>query len=256
MIKENNYPILEFDEDKNALIEPSRIIKKKDVPEECIIAFFGDIIDKKKEKGELKQVSSICFESIIIPVYITKYEDKEVGIVLGFLGSAGCAGELEELIAIGFKKFIVCGGAGVLKENINVGQLFVVESALRDEGVSYHYIEVAREIKADESVVNNIKATLDKENIPSQKIKTWTTDAVYRETRKLVELREKEGCTTVEMESAALLAVAKYRNVKLGQILYAGDNLSGEEWDERGWKHRGDIRENLVELSIKCCINI
>lgn len=229
MIKENNYPIFEFDEDKNALIEPSRIIKKKDVPEECIIAFFGDIIDKKKEKGELKQVSSICFESIIIPVYITKYEDKEVGIVLGFLGSAGCAGELEELIAIGFKKFIVCGGTGVLKENINVGQLFVVESALRDEGVSYHYIEAAREIKADESVVNNIKATLDKENIPSQKIKTWTTDAVYRETRKLVELREKEGCTTVEMESAALLAVAKYRNVKLGQILYAGDNLSGEE---------------------------
>lgn len=123
VIKENNYPILEFDEDKNALIEPSKIIEKRDVPEECIIAFFGDVINKKKEEGKLKQISSICLESIIIPVYITKYEDKEVGIVLGFLGSAGCAGELEELIAIGFKKFIVCGGTGVLKENINVGQL-------------------------------------------------------------------------------------------------------------------------------------
>ena len=50
MIKENNYPILEFDEDKNALIEPSRIIKKKDVPEECIIAFLAILLIRKRKK--------------------------------------------------------------------------------------------------------------------------------------------------------------------------------------------------------------
>lgn len=43
---------------------------------------------------------------------------KRVGLVQGFLGSAGAASELEVLIAHGFKHFIVCGGAGVLRRDI------------------------------------------------------------------------------------------------------------------------------------------
>ena len=55
------------------------------------------------------------------------------------------------------------------------------------------------------------------------------------------------------MEAAAFFAVAKFRNVALGQILYGGDDLSGEEWYGRIWNERKDIRENLVDLSIKIC---
>jgi hypothetical protein len=35
------------------------------------------------------------------------------------------------------------------------------------------------------------------------------------------------------MEAAAFFAVAKFRNVKLGQILYGGDDLSAVAWDSR-----------------------
>jgi hypothetical protein len=38
----------------------------------------------------------------------------------------------------------------------------------------------------------------------------------------------------IDMESARLMAVAQFREVILGQVLYGGDDLSGAEWDNRG----------------------
>ncbi|MGD8752338.1 MAG: hypothetical protein PVG14_12985, partial [Anaerolineales bacterium] len=58
-----------------------------------------------------------------------------------------------------------------------------------------------------------------------------------------------EGCLVVEMEAAGMMAVAQYRKVPFGQILYAGDDLSGAEWDHRGWQSRSDVRERLFWLS-------
>lgn len=58
------------------------------------------------------------------------------------------------------------------------------------------------------------------------------------------------------MEAAALFAVSKFRGIKLGQILYGGDDLSGVEWDSRKWDSREKIRENLVELSMKICLSL
>ena len=63
---------------------------------------------------------------------------------------------------------------------------------------------------------------------------TWTTDGLFRETPAKVAARRAEGCLTVEMEAAALFAVAQYRGITIGQLLYAADDLSGDEWDHRG----------------------
>jgi len=72
-----------------------------------------------------------------------------VHITLGYLGAAGSAGSLEELIAYGSQKFIVYGGAGVLKKDIAVGHVIVPVSAVSDEGVSYHYVKPSREIECN-----------------------------------------------------------------------------------------------------------
>jgi len=58
------------------------------------------------------------------------------------------------------------------------------------------------------------------------------------------------------MEAAGFLAVAQYRHVLLGQILYGGDDLSGETWDNRGWHSRGEIRENLFWLAAEACLGL
>ena len=62
--------------------------------------------------------------------------------------------------------------------------------------------------------------------------KSWTTDAFYRETDIEFEKRKKEGCIVVEMELAAVEAVARYHNVELYPFLYRADNLDSKSWDK------------------------
>ena len=109
---------------------------------------------------------------------------------------------------------------------------------------------------ANGSGVNALVAALDRRQVPHRVGKTWTTDAPYRETAAKIAKRKEEGCITVEMEAAAMMAVAQFRGVVLGQVLYGGDDLSGNEWDNRSWQSRAEIRENLFWLSAEACLGI
>jgi len=40
------FPILEFDPNKKALLNPSELVKPINIPNFCIITFFQEIIDK------------------------------------------------------------------------------------------------------------------------------------------------------------------------------------------------------------------
>lgn len=251
---EKQFPILEFDNNREAYLEPRKIINQvNNMPEGCVITFFREAIEKKKARGELKQIALSKSETIDIPVYEAEYQGKKIAVTLGIVGAAGSAALLEELIAMGSKKFIVCGGAGVLQKDIAVGHLILPTAAIRDEGLSYHYMEPSREVEMDKLSLEAIERELIEKNISYVKGKTWTTDAIYRETKDKVALRVWEGCLTVEMEAAAFFAVSKFRKVHLGQILYGGDDLSGETWDGREWNSREDIRENLVDLAMDIC---
>jgi len=255
-LQKKEYPILEFDPDRNAVIEPHLFYEKGDLPRHCVITFFREVIEKKRAAGQLDQIGEMRSETLCIPIYETLCGGRSICLVQGFVGSAGTAGCFEELIASGCDRFVVCGGAGVLRPDIAVGHLIVPHTAVRDEGVSYHYIEPSREIACDPEVVDVIERELMRDGIPYIRAKTWTTDAFYRETRDKAALRVSEGCVTVEMEAAAFFAVAQFRGVKLGQILYGGDDLSGKAWDGREWNDRADVRENLVDLSMRICLEI
>lgn len=69
-----------------------------------------------------------------------------------------------------------------LKKKIAVGNLIVVTAAIRDEGVSSHYLPPAREVSANEAAVHALTRTLASRGVPYRLGKTWTTDAPYRET--------------------------------------------------------------------------
>ena len=55
------------------------------------------------------------------------------------------------------------------------------------------------------------------------------------------------------MEAAALIAVARFRGVGFGQVLFAGDSLAGEEWDHRGWLSAHDARAALLDVAVRAC---
>jgi uridine phosphorylase len=251
-----NPPILEFDPDSSALIEPSRLIQPRDVPEHCVICFFREVIEKVIQGHSAQVIVKNHWEDGPHPLYEIRYQDRRLAFFHPGVGAALSAGLLEEVIAFGCRKFIVCGGCGVLEKDLAVGHLTVVEAAVRDEGVSYHYLPPGREVSAQPLAVAALERTLTGKGLPYRLGKTWTTDAPYRETPGKIARRKAEGCSVVEMEAAALMAVAQFRGVVLGQVVYAGDDLSGDALDNRGWQSRRQVREELFWLAAEACLTL
>ncbi len=246
MITKNDYPVLEFDDDKDAVVSPFKWNLEPFSSDKLIITFFPDVMNDLMNNNQLELEREIAGEN---PVYVYRFkEQSEILITLGYVGCPACAGNLEFFAACGVKKVIFCGGGGVLDKNIKVGELLVVEGAIRDEGFSYRYIEPSRYIYTDKNITKKITSYLESHKIPHLTGITWTTDAMFRETRALVEQRKAEGAKIVEMEQAGCIAIAQYSSFDYGAIIYGGDDVSQEEWDNRSWNSRKGMRYNLVML--------
>lgn len=248
------YPILEFDAASEAIIEPRRVIAPLDVPEHCVVCFFQEVITRLCQEGRAREVTCQRSEMGTHPVYEMEVDGRRLTVFHPGVGAPMAAALLEEAIARGCRKFIVCGGAGVLDRAIAAGHIIVPRAAVRDEGTSYHYLPPGREVNASPEGIAAIEKVLKEHHCPYILAKTWTTDAFYRETQAKVRLRKAEGCLTVEMEAAALFAVAQFRGVVLAQILYGGDDVSGIEWDSRQWDERATVREKLFWLAAEACL--
>ncbi len=253
----NHAPILDFDGEPEAILEPRKLIEPLDtMPTHGVICFFQDVINHFVELGIAQEIVALGSEMGQHPIYVHEVQGHRVALFHPGVGAPLAAALLEEVIALGCRNFVACGGAGVLNRALALGHLVVPTAAVRDEGTSYHYVAPSHEVLPAAAAVRAIEATLQRRNVDYILGKTWTTDAIYRETRARVALRRSEGCITVEMEAAALFAVAQFRKVQLGQILYCGDNLDGDEWDARGWQQHWGVREVLVELAAEACLSL
>lgn len=249
-------PILEYDPEKEAIIEPHHIVKPMSIPEHCVLCYFQDEIHKLHQKGVLSIVKKLKSEMGTHIVFTFKFKEKELILFNPGVGAPLAAAFFEEIIALGCRKFVACGSAGVLDEKISMGHLLVPTAAIRDEGTSYHYLPPGREVQATPAAVNAIEKILKQKKLEYLLTKTWTTDALYRETYDKFTKRKTEGCLTVDMEAAALFAVAEFRNVSIGQIFYGGDCLGGLQWNSRGWTKNSIIREKLIWLAAEACLQL
>jgi uridine phosphorylase len=249
-------PLLEFDAARVAIIEPSRVIKPIDIAEHCVLCFFQEVIaELVREGAQARQLHIGPSEAGDYQVYELDYGGRRLAVVHPGVGAPAAVARFERVIALGCRKFIVCGGAGVLDGAINVGDIVVPTCAIRDEGVSHHYLKPAREVAPTRRALAAIEAVLNENHHDYVRGKTWTTDAVYRETRPRMNRRRHEGCVVVDMEAAAFFAVARFRRVECAQILYGGDSLAGRRWDPRGW-NRHAMRERLFHLAAQACLRL
>lgn len=246
---DNNFAILQFDKEKDAFLNPQDMnSEKKKINKNCILCFFDNVLKELEDSKEITVVETLNSPLGSHKIYELKYKDTLINLFNPGLGGPMAAGFLEELISLGSENFIACGGAGVLVSSIEMGQLIVPTTAIRDEGTSYHYILPEEEVNVKDHVLKLIEKVLTENNINYLKGKTWTTDAIYRETKNKIEKRKQEGCITVEMEFASMLAVSMFRNVNFGQLLYGGDNLDGTIWEYRDWRENESVQSKMLWL--------
>ncbi|MCL2569743.1 MAG: nucleoside phosphorylase [Firmicutes bacterium] len=258
-VKKELYPILEFDPISKPIVEPKNyeaFFEKRRGVKRCVFTYFTDVIDDLERTLKVNQVFRIRTEGYRPRVYEMKVGNEYIYVLPMPLGAPQAARMLEILSAQGIKKFMVCGGAGTLNDAKTKDYVLVPTVAVRDEGTSYHYLPPKRDVKMNPSVIRKIIQTLIDEGVDYAKVKTWTTDASFRETVDIVEMRKKEGCDVVEMECSAFLAVAEHKKLLCGQLLYAADVVCKTGWDYRDWHTRTDQRLKLFDLAVKCVMKL
>ena len=156
-------------------------------------------------------------------------------------------------------------GLDMERLDLTGGKLVTIDEAAALERMSEHPLALAvvreaqvqhlrSELPAAEAVEALVRV-LERRGHDHVVAKTWTTDGFYRETAGRVARRREEGCLVVEMEAAALIAVARRRGVVLGEVLYAGDDVSGDDWDRRE-RRPVDVRTALFEIAAEACLEL
>ncbi|MHB8380076.1 MAG: nucleoside phosphorylase [Acidimicrobiales bacterium] len=155
-----------------------------------------------------------------------------VGVVEGFgFGAPGAAIVIEELATLGVRRFINLGLAGALPSDVGFGDVVLCTGAVRDEGVSHHYVPTARYAYPTAGLTDELRQELVKRGVAFSEGLTWTLDAVYRETLEEALAYRDEGVVTVEMEAAALFTIAHVRGVDVASIFTVSDHLlAAPEW--------------------------
>ncbi len=256
----DNFPILEFDPDPRAILQPRGPETSRPVPKRAVLCFFKDVLQHLLDERRLTQIGALPSELGPLPLYVLRVETvsgvRDVLVAHPGIGAPLGAGILEEIIALGTQQVIACGGCGVLLPEIAAGHPVILSAAVRDEGTSYHYLPPAREVAADPRGVAALEAACQELGIAYRLGKTWTTDAFYRETPARRARRLAEGCEVVEMEAAAFFAVAQFRGATFGQVVYGGDLVVPEQWEHRGWTERHADRELMFRLAVDACLRL
>lgn len=237
-----------------ALFSPSDTTNKIDnFPEICVSTFSANIIQKFSSLDSTEKIAELYTANGIVPVYKIRYKNTDIAFYLSRVGAPACVVGFEEIVAMGAKKFVLFGSCGVLDDNKIKDSIIIPVSAIRDEGTSYHYIAPSLEIEADAHSIQTLENVLTSCGYPYVKGKTWTSDAIYRETIPTIQERKQEGCLVAEMECASMLAVAKYRHIPFIQFLYGADNLSSDTWEIRDLNLYGlNNAEKYMVLAFEC----
>ncbi len=243
-----------FDPHTPAIIEPQ---PKPNTPAlDAVIVTFSYIIEAYiQEHFPTTQIASLHSASGVIPVHQIDYRDKQIGFFKTYVGAPATVGLLEDMLTeVATDRIVLFGGAGCLDRTIARGKIMIPTAAYRDEGTSYHYAPAADYIPVKNASV--VAEFMAEAGIPHVLGKTWTTDAIYRETQGSFEKRKQDGCIAVEMECAAVQALCDFRGVELYNFLKSGDLLDAPAWDPRskfgqnGSQH--DPRYFLLALDLAC----
>jgi uridine phosphorylase len=170
-----------------------------------------------------------------------------VGLVGQFgFGAPVATTVLELLTALGTSAMVSVGTAGSLQRDLEPGDLVLCEAAVRDEGVSHHYLPPGRLAIAPVEATAALGAALRQAGLEFRTGTSWTIDTPYRETLDEVRHYQAEGVLCVEMEAAALFAVAKVRGLRLASAFVISDSLAELVWSSHF--RSPEVASALIEL--------
>jgi uridine phosphorylase len=137
---------------------------------------------------------------------------------------------LEKLIALGAKRIILFGWCGAISESLKVGDILLPTLAKSGEGTSRYYPLSGPPVPAGH-FRDYIAKIYEHNYISVHPGCVWSTDAVYREDRRMLQaLSLRDQVVAVDMEFSALCTVACFRHIEFVAVLVVSDELWGHNW--------------------------
>jgi uridine phosphorylase len=192
--------------------------------------------------------------SINAEIHAVKRAQNPVAILTDFGGGSSIVVELaEELAVMGAKKMILMTWGGAIQPDLKPGDIVVCNRALRDDGVSQHYLPPAKYIDGDGLLCKQLVEAIQARGATCSTGATWTTAAPYRETREEIRQYQAEDVKVVEMETAGLFTVGKVRSIPTASVVVVMDSLATLEWKV---PEKLDGIFHALEVVYTACIDI
>ncbi|MBP1751071.1 MAG: uridine phosphorylase [Deltaproteobacteria bacterium] len=235
-----------FFDPSRAILEPRFLVtsftRKTDyelaLPERAIITFSNGDLRRLTEKG---QVSVVAPWQPFRMIYSLSASTVAVN---SFFGGPNIAALVEELSSFGVREFILWGYCGGISASSRIGSLYIAGRALREDGISYHYLEDDNEFVSSDWVKEWFPVA---EHEGFQCADVWSTDAIYRETHQKIADYVRRGITAVEMETASLYAVCQAKGLKAAAFLIVSDLVNTGTW--QGGFHTRPFKESVRTMA-------
>ena len=230
------------------IVNPEYFLKGESYGEWALI-FFTDYVREEVER--IFGLKSRIFPSIR-PRNVS-VRGVEVSLIYPFFGAPSTVMALEVAISGGVNKIVMLGEAASIDPAISIGNFIMVDRGLREEGTSYHYIPTGRWIEYKTALSYRLGEFIETEYGEKVKyVSIWSIDAPFRETiDKIMEYR-RLGVSAIDMESTAVLALAKYRGVEVAILLTVSDEIHDGKW-VTGWGRDKliDRERKSLEIALK-----
>jgi purine-nucleoside phosphorylase len=209
----------------------------------CDDKFFKIITEKYKTKQCDGRFEKVYFLTDYPSVAIAKLGWTAANAVISF----------ELFIAWGIKQAIFIGTSCAIQKDITLGDLIVCEKAIRDEGLSHHYLAQDKYACPSQMLQKKLLSTLNGINKPYRLGTVWTIGAFHRATVPEVERYQKEGVLSVEMEMAGLFSVAQYYHIDIVAMSTVTDSYANLKWEKAHDYEAKKLKalEEFFEIALK-----
>lgn len=259
MADDDRIPLMSHDPDEapvflpGNLLEAARIRKglaKTVVPRACLLDFDGELVDHLVTSGRAAEETAWpCFHTRL---FRWRAGRSEYGVIGGTVGAPFAVLVAEELFAAGCGALVSLSSAGLLSERFTPPFFLLIDRALRDEGTSHHYMPPGRYAEASPAVIDAVRRRMAGLGTPIHTGPSWTTDAPFRETERLIASRRREGIVAVEMEAAALLALGTALGKPIVCLAHVTNTMATREDDfEKGGSAGLDAALNACEAALE-----
>lgn len=218
------------------------------IPEICLLDPDGDLLEYLQRLH--KVVLNKCWACYHSKLYTFVFNNVEIGIIPCVVGASYAVLVAEQLFVSGCRLLISVTSAGIINDEALTKKFILITSAIRDEGTSYHYLPPEIPCRIAENLLTRIER-IDDKDIPYQCGKSWTTDAPYRETASAIEAMKREEVVCVEMEAAALYAVAQAKQYDIICFAHLTNTMAQSSGDfEKGEESGSIVVLNLLSYII------